>query len=482
MAFNPSAPFGQSSQPAFGQPSQQPQQPNTANPFAAPASSGSPPGGKITFGTRAAAGQQPAAAKTPPAQFPTLFGSAAEKGQNNPNSGIGTGGLFGSGGSSPSAQGTALGTTPQFGGNAPGSGFSGAGFGAFGQGKQTGQGFNGFGAPAAAAVSSSAAAPSPPNASGFSGPGFGAFGQSKQTSQGFNGFGAPTAAATTSSAAPAQPSNAFARLGARVSPAPAADKQNHSNDSGASPFARLGQTAPTAASTPGTQPSTQAGPLFGNQQAGNAVGFGPGPAVGSNAFGALASGAAIQPGDFGRAAKRTHFQQQQQQQQQTAPERHQAQADKQTRSEQQHPKRHKTPALLPKQLSNHLAGSGFQPANTSSQAPAPGNDLADPAAMAARSQRFGPARPQSGGGSSWRSSAAAGLTDTDADTTDDQQGAVQYGICCARVVVSSPIAKLQASALPLSVLHLVMVYACDVDCTSQHATETIHVVRTTSKL
>lgn len=434
MAFNPSAPFGQSSQPAFGQPSQQAQQaqqPNTATPFGAAASSGSPPGGKITFGTRAAAGQQPAAAKTPPAHFATLFGSAAGNGQNNPNSGIATGGLFGRGGSSPSAKGTALGTTPQFGGNAPGSGFSGAGFGAFGQGKDTGLGFNGFGAPAAAtAVSPSAAAPSPPNASGFSGAGFGAFGQNKQTGQGFNGFGAPTAAATSSSVAPTQPSNAFARLGARVSPAPAAGKQVHSNGSGTSPFARLGQTAPAAAGNSVPQPSTQAGALFGNQQAGNSFGFGSGPAGGSNPFGALTSGAAIQPVDFGRAAKRTHLQQQQQQ---TAPDRHQTQGHqaivgKQPQSEQQHTKRHKSPAMLPKQLSNQL-----QQANTSSQAPAPSDDLADPAAMAARSQRFGPARPQSGGGSSWRSSAAAGLADADADTTDDQQGAIHGGICCARL-------------------------------------------------
>lgn len=464
MAFNPSAPFGQSSQPAFGQLSQQPQQPNAANPFGAAASSGSPPGGKITFGTRAAAGQQPAAAKTPPAQFPTLFGSAAGNGQNNPSFGIDTGGLFGGGGSGQSAQSTALGNTPQFGGNAPGSGFSGAGFGAFGQGKQNGQGYNGFGTPAAAAVSSSAAVtPSPPNASGFSGAGFGAFGEGKQTGQGFNGFGAPIAAATSPSDAPAQPSNAFARLGVRVSPAPAADKQSHSNGPGPSPFARLGQTAPAAAGNSGTQPSTQAGALFGNQQTGNSFGFGSGPAVGANPFGALTSEAAIQPVDFGRAAKRNHFQQQQQ----AAPDQQQARSDKQPRSAEQ-PKRHKSPALLPKQLSSQL-----QQANTSSQAPAPSSDLADPAAMAARSQRFGPARPQSGGGSSWRSSAAAGPTDADADTTDDLQGAVQYVICCARLWCHEQSQHCSHMYCPCQFCTL----SCDVDCASQHVTKTTHVLR-----
>ena len=372
MAFNLSAPFGQSSQPAFGQSSQQPQQPNAANPFGAPASSGSPLGGKITFGARAAATQQPAASNAPAAQPPTLFGSLAGGGQNNLNFGNGTGGLFGGEGSSQTAQGTAFGSTQPFGGSAPGSAFSGASFGGFGtfdQGQQAGQGFSGFGAPAAAGNSTSSAAPSP--------------------------------------------SNAFARLGARVTPEPAADKQSNGSSFETPPFGWLGQATLTAAGTSGTQSSTQNGGLFGNQQAGTGFGFGSGPALGSNPFAAPASGATVQPGDFGRAAKRNQLQQQQE----TGADQQQAHTDKHPHSEQQ-PKRPKSPALLSKQLRNQR-----QQTNASSQAPAPSSDLADPAALAARSQRFGPARPQSGGGSAWRAFAAAG-PDAGADTTDDQQGAV----------------------------------------------------------
>lgn len=370
MAFNLSAPFGQSSQPAFGQPSQQPQQPNTANPFGAPASSDSHTGGKITFGARAAATQQPAASNAAPAQPPTLFGSPAEGGQNSLKFGSGTGGLFGGGGgSSQSAQDTALGSTPPFGGSAPGSGFSGAGFGTLGQGQQAGQGFSGFGAPAAAAFSLSSAAPSP--------------------------------------------SNAFARLGARVTPDPAADKQSNGNSFETPLFGRLGQAALAAAGTSSTQLSTQNGGLFGNQQAGTAFGFGSGPSLGSNPFAAPSSGATVQPGDFGRAAKRNQLQQQQQ----TGADQQHAQTDQHPHFEQQ-PKRPKSPALLPKQMRHQR-----QHTNASSQASAPSSDLADPAALAARSQRFGPALPQSGGGSSWRAFAAAG-PDADAVTTEDQQGVV----------------------------------------------------------
>lgn len=376
MAFNLSAPFGQSSQPAFGQPSQQPQQPNTANPFGAPSSSGSPSGGKITFGARAAATQQPAASNTPPAQPSILFGSPARDGQNSLNFGIGTGGFFGGGDSSQLAQVNALGTTPPFGSSAPGSGFSGAGFGIFGQSQQAGQGFGGSGAPAAA-VSSSSAAPSP--------------------------------------------SNAFARLGARVTPAPAADKQSNANSFGTPLFGRLGQAALAGAGNSATQPSTQNGGLHGSQQAGKAFGFGSGPALGVNPFAATTSSPTLQPREFGRAAKKNQLQQQQQ----TGADQQQAQTDKHQNSEQQ-PKRPKSPALLPKQLPNQQ-----QQVNASSQAPAPSSDLADPAALAARSHRFGPARPQSGGGSSWRAFAAAAPTDADADITDNQQGAVCHLECKA---------------------------------------------------
>ena len=369
MAFNFSAPFGQSNQPAFGQLSQQPQQPNTANPFGAPGISGSPPAGKITFGARAVSQQQPAASNTSPAQPSTLFGSLAGDGQNSSSFGFGTGGLLGGAEGSQSAQNTALGPTPPFGGSAPGSGFSGAGFGTFGQGQQGGQGFGGFGAPAAA-VSSSSAAPSP--------------------------------------------SNPFARLGARGTPAPAADKQSNANSFGTPPFGQLFQMDLAAAGNSATQPSMQDNGVFGNQQAGSAFNFGSGPALGSNPFAAPISGATVQPGDFGRAAKRNQLQHQQQ----TGADQQQVQTHKHPQSEQP-PKRSKSPALLPKQLPNQRLQ-----ANASSQAPGPSSDLADPTALAARSQRFGPARPQTVGGSSWRASAAAGPIDADADTTDDQQGAV----------------------------------------------------------
>ena len=388
MAFNLSAPFGQSSQPAFGQASQQPQQPNTANPFGAPSSSGSPPGGKITFGARAAAAQQPAASNTPPAQPGILFGSSVGDGQNSLNF-AGTGGFFGGGTSSQSAQVNASGTTPPFGGSAPGSGFSGSGFGTFGQGQQAGQGFGGFGAPAAA-VSSSSAAPSP--------------------------------------------SNAFARLGARVTPAPAADKQSDANSFGTPPF---GRPALAGAGNSATQPSTQIGGLLGNQQAGNAFGFGSGPALGVNPFAVPTFGATVQPREFGRAAKKNQLQQQQQ----TGADQQQAQTDKHLNSEQQL-KRPKSPALLPKQLPTQQ-----QQVNASSQPPVPSSELADPAALAARSHRFGPARPKSGGGSSWRAFAAAGPTDADADTTDDQQGAVCLLECKADR--SSISGALQTRAAPL---------------------------------
>lgn len=360
MAFNPSAPFGQSSQPAFGQP---PQQPNPANAFGAPSSANSPLGGKITFGARAAAGQQPAASSGTPGQPSTLLGSAAADGQNSINFGTGTGGLFGSGGSSQLTQGTALGSTPAFGGIAPGSSFPSAGFGTFGNGQQTSQGFSGFGA--AAAVSSS-----PPASS---------------------------------------PSNAFARLGARASAAPA-DKQSNTNSFGTPLFGRLGQTTQASGAA---QPSTSSGILFGNQQAGTAFGFGGGSAKSTNPFAVPTSASSVQPVDFGRAAKRSHLQQQQ-----TGADQQQAQADKHPQPE-QHPKRPKSPALLSKQLPNQR-----QQPNASNQAQALSNDLADPAALVARSQRFGPGRPQSGGGSSWRASTSSGPADADADITDDQQGAV----------------------------------------------------------
>ena len=378
MAFNLSAPFGQSSQPAFGQPFQQSQQPSTANPFGAPASSGNPPGGKITFGARAVTAQQPAASSIPSAQPSTLFGAPAGDSQHSPHFGTGTGGLFGGGGGSQSAQGTALATTPPFGGSAPGSGFSGAGFGTFGQGHQAGQGFGGFGAPAAAVSSSSSAA--------------------------------------------TNPSNAFARLGARAPPAAAADKQSNANGFGTPPFGQLGQAALAAAGNSATQPSTQNGGAFGNQQARTAFSFGSGSALGSDPFATPTSGATVQPGDFGRAAKRKHLQQQQQ----TGADQQQAQPDKNPHCEQQ-PKQPKSPALLLKQLPKQR-----QHANASSQAPAPSSDFADPAALAARSQRFGPARPQSGGGTPWRGLAAAGPTDAEADTTDDHQGAVRHLECKAK--------------------------------------------------
>lgn len=371
MAFNSSAAFGQSSQPfkssaAFGQSSQpvfgQFLPPNTANAFGAPASSISPPNGRITFGARATAASQPNSSNGA-SQAPLVWGPAAGDSQNSPKFGAGAGGVFGSAGASQSAQGPALGTTPPFGGTSPGStaGFAGfTGTSNFSNGQQT-KGFGSFGA-VAAAVSSPPAASSP-----------------------------------------------FARLGTRVVAAPAADM--HSNGSpngfGTPVFGRLGQTAQSAAAgTSAAQPSAPTGIVFGNQQATAAFGFGTGSSLGTNPFAVPTSGAPVQHVDFGRAAKRK----QPQQQQAGAGQQQQAQADRH-RPEQQ-PKRSKAPAVLHRQVFRQRQ---TQPLST---------DLADPAALAARSQRFGPGQPQPGEGSTWGPSGSAVPTEAEEDTTDDQQGTV----------------------------------------------------------
>ena len=358
MQFNTSAPFGQASQPAFGQP---PQQPPTANVFGA--STSSPPGGKIIFG--AAAGQQPAKVSEPAAQPGSVFGTLNRADQSNQGFGSAVTALnpFGNEAANAFGQGSLNS------GNGPSMNGTGSGFGL--------SAGSGFGA--------------------YSGTGFG----SQQPNKGFQGFGA--AAGASSAPAASTPSGAFARLGPQAQPA--AEAQNtFANGVGASPFGRLGQPAqtPTASSA---APFMSGGLATGNPQPPNAFGFRGGSPSGTNPFAVPASGTQIQPVDFGRAAKQKRVQQQ-------------ASADQQqnqgnVQKLQQQLTRPKSPALVPRQLSNQVSAA--------SQQQAPNDDLADPAALAARSQRFGPARPASGANHGRPSFSAPG---TDADTTDDQQGAL----------------------------------------------------------
>ena len=352
MAFNASAPFGQASQPTFGQPSQQPQ---TANPLGPSASSSSPPGGKITFGARATGGQQPAG---PDAQPPALFGAPTGAGQSN--QAFGSGSFGGNGAAMPFGQGSAASM------NGPGRSSLSGGFGAF-----TGTGFgnhqpSGQGSPASEAV---VATP-------------------------------PAHAAFTAS-------GAFAQAGTGTEVQPAAKTQSTlANGFGTSPFSRLGSPAPTLTAS---QTSTSVSSAFGQQQTSSAFGFGPGS--GTNPFPAPTFGAPVQPGDFGRAAKRKQVPQQLASSDQT----HVPGSNQQLH---QQLKRPKSPTLVPRQLSSQR-----QLANASGQSQPPSSDLSDSAALAARSQRFGPPRQQSdSGGPFGRLSVSAAPTDRNGDTTDDQQG------------------------------------------------------------
>lgn len=408
MAFNASSPFGQPSQPAFGQ---APQPPNTSYGFGAPATSASAPKGKITFGARAAAVQQPTALIGAPSQSSSAWGAAAGNSQSSPNFVASSGGLFGNAGASQPAQGFASGTPSPFWGSPPGSSLSTTGFGgsastnAIRNGQQTGQGFGGFGG----STSTNAIGNSQPTGQGFGifggSAGTMAFGKSQQTGQGFGSFGAAASAAVSSSPTAARP---FARLGARVTAAPAADipSNGNANGFGTPLFGQLGQTAPPAAGISAAQsPTPTTSVHFGTQQAVPPFGFGTAPALGSNPLAAPTSGAPVQPVAFGRAAKRK-----QSQQQPTGVGGQQQQAQADCHRPEQQPKRTKAPAVLHKQLSKQRRA---QPLST---------DLADPAALAARSNRFG--RPQPWAGSSQAPPASAVVpTDTDGDT-DDQQGTV----------------------------------------------------------
>lgn len=374
MAFN--APFGQVSQPAFGQP---PQQPQSANPFGPAVSSSRPPGGKITFGARATGGQQPSGPDAQPAAF---FG--APPGGSQSNQAFGTGSFVGNGAANPLGQGGSASFMN------PGISSLSGGFGAF-----TGTGF----------------------------------GNSQPSGQGFPASGAPAAAATPPAPAALTPASAFAqpRTAAEAQPA-AKTPSTLANGFGTSPFSRLGSPAPTVTASSAAQPSTSNGPTFGQQQAASAsaFGFSIGQGSGTNPFAAPSSGAPVQPVDFGRAAKRKQAQQQQS---------GSDQPHVQVSSQQPHQqlKRPKSPALVPRQLS-----SQHQPANVTGQSQPPSSDMSDPAALAARSQRFGPPRRQSDlGGPAGRPSASAAPTDRDGDITDDQQGTMN-AICnciCASFVI-----------------------------------------------
>ncbi len=390
-------PFGQPAQPAFGQPSQQPQ-PSTV--FGAANGSASPQNGKITFGARAAA-KQPTAASDDPAQPDAGFQAAARFGQPSFSSLNGSGSnAFGQSSSTPSSApftgGIAAGPVPAPGGFGAVQG-TGAGFGgmqqasfiqssaAFGAGARLATG--GFGSgkalegPFAGGQQSSNTPSSAPFASGLGTAGFGAagggfgavqssqgaFGGSLQAGQGFGAFGGSNASNASAASTIAKGQNPFARLGGR-DPQPSNQDQPASN--GMQPKAVIASAQP--AQTPAIGSANQTLPAAGGlgSQA-PAFGSGASPASSTNPFATPADASTIKPGDFGRAAKRKQQEPAQQQDQQQQP-----QAGTQTQP--------------------RTAAQRQQQARQRPKTPQTGasTELADPAALAARSARFGQAQQQ----------------------------------------------------------------------------------------
>ena len=397
MAFNGGEPFGQPGQPAFGQPSQQPQ---PSNVFAA--ANGSAQNGKITFGARAAA-KQPTAASDAPAQPAAGFQAAARFGQpssSNPNGSASN--AFGQSSSTPSS-------APFTGGIAAGPNAASGGFGAvqgtgaglggmqqasfaqssapFGAGPRPATG--GFGSGKAIDSSfaggqqSSNTPSSAPFASGLGTAGFGAtgggfgavqsnqadFGGSLQMGQGFGTFGGTGASNASAASNIVKGQSPFARLGGR-DPQPFNQNQPASNGIQPKPVDASAQPAQTPAIGSASQKLPAAGG-FGSQAP--AFGSGASPASGTNPFAAPADASTIKPGDFGRAAMRKQQEpvQQQDQQQQQQP---QAGTQMQPR-----------PAALRQQQARQRPKTPQTGAST---------ELADPAALAARSARFGQAQQQ----------------------------------------------------------------------------------------
>ncbi|KAL0031492.1 hypothetical protein WJX77_003186 [Trebouxia sp. C0004] len=406
MAFNGGAPFGQPGQPALGQPFQQPfgqpgqpafgqpsQQPQPSNVFGASNGSASPQNGKITFGARAAA-KQPTAASDAPAQPAGGFQAAAGFGQHSfgsPNSNA-----FGESSSTltsaPFTGGTAASPSPVPGTGVVFGGMQQASFtqsrAAFGADPRLATG--GFGSgkalegPFAGGQQSSNTPSSAPFASGLDTAGFGAaggnfgavqstqgaFGGSLQAGQGFGAFGGTGASNASAASTKAKGQSPFARLGGR-DPQPSNHDQLASNGTQPKPLNMIAQPAQTPATGSANQKLPAAGG-FGSQHSAPAFGLGASPAFGTNPLGAPADTSTIKPADFGRAAKRQQPEPAQQQDQQQQ----QPQADA--------------------QMQPRLAALRPQHSRQKPKTPQTGvsTELADPAALAARSARFGQAQQQ----------------------------------------------------------------------------------------
>ena len=414
MAFNGGAPFGQPGQPASGQPCQQPlgqpgqpafgqpsQQAQPSNIFGAANSSASPQNGKITFGARAAA-KQPTAASDAPAQPAGGFQAAAGFGQHSFSSPLGSANnAFGQSSSTPSSApftgGTAANPSPAPGGFGAIQG-TGTVFGGMQQGNFTqssapfaAAATGGFGSgkplegPFAGGQQSSNTPSSAPFASALGTAGFGAasggfgavqspqvaFGGSLQLGQGFGAFGGAGASNASAASTIANGQSPFARLGGRDSQ-PSNQNQPASNGLQPKPWITIAQPAQTPAIGSANQKVPAAAGGFGSQHSVPAFGLGTSPASGTNPFAAPADASAIKPGDFGRAAKRKQQEPAQQQDQQQQP-----------------------PADA--QMQPRLAAVRQQQARQKPKTPQTvvSTELADPAALAARSARFGQAQQQS---------------------------------------------------------------------------------------
>ena len=374
MAFNGGSPFGQPTQHAFSQAVQQ--QPGATS-FGAANGSASPPNGKITFGLQAAA-KQPVPTNSIFGQPAGVVGSGTAQGASTQGNGFGA---FGGGTSMPSS--TSFGSlSPTFGSTAPAwngpatfgsqsgafrSGGTASGPGAastqaamhFGSSNALASSFgnsDGFGSVSAGlgAVISSA---SPFSGAQQANQGFGALAGGQPANQGFGAFG--NSSATGLLAGNSQPahSTSFAQVNGQPDPQSASQTQSPGGTS--NPFGAFGQ-------------STHSTGAFGTAQSAAAIAFGSAAATGRIPFGSAVSGSQAKP-EFGRAAKRK--QQEAQHQQQPQPQ-HAALASQQPNS---------PVSLLSKQITSQRQNASTTP---TAQQSALGS-FADPAALAARSARFG---------------------------------------------------------------------------------------------
>ncbi len=403
MAFSGGGLFGQPAQPAFGQP---PQPSQTSHPFGAANGSTSPPNGKITFGARAAV-KQPAAVSSTSAQPAAGFGAAAGFEQNSFSSLNGTN-------ANPFGQNSTPQSSAPF-GSAPTIG-PGAASGGFGAVRTTGALFEQNSSTEFSASFGGGAA----NGIGAVQGTGGVFG-GQQTGQGFGTFGA--AAAPSANAAPTtetKVSNPFARLGARIEPnasiqpKPSNQDQSLANSTHPKPFGSFGQPAQPAAT--GSANQTSGIGEFGSQQTPSAVGFGAGAPSGTDAFAGLKNASQIQAGDFGRANKQKQQEPQQQQPQGEPQQRPRSAALRQQ--------------AKPKLKTQHQTLS---------------NDLADPAALAARSARFGqsPQRPVGGFGQVSQEAAADRSQPPQQEDVDgnEAEGLFSHNLCYKYIMRALPLHK-----------------------------------------